>query len=387
VTALGVLAICAVVAMLVVALSWKGLVLGALAFGILLLVADFERNSQLAADAFTCQALGSRDTVQSLIVLAGLTSVERYQLLYDSMGPDMAGKPLAEVPTREERRPIIESVLTRFGAVPHSPATLEMARTLYSRVPSAAERLNRLSGVSPGSSPITGAVRLAANVYARFLGLPSDQRTDLADLAESKPYMQAGALAAVISVLFLVLLVLRFPDAAYESFLAVVGLAGVALGIGSTHRAGRSGLKTGKLGWALVTCAVTFAAITMLGFCLTGQKEIARLALQFPITFALTLVLAAFGSAFMGRFGPPAVRKPRRPQFDGRGGTAHTLAISAEGKRRSAEDESPRPGAPAKPAAEAEAPAEPTPAEGTEPAARDGAAAPADGEAEQEGKG
>ncbi|MHC4592186.1 MAG: hypothetical protein ACYS8L_05765, partial [Planctomycetota bacterium] len=222
-----------------------------------------------------------------------------------------------------------------YSAVTYLPDTLELARKLLSGLPAAAERLNRLVGLT-SASRVIGGVGLARRVYARMLGARGKADVlSMAELAATRPYVQVGVLAGLLSVLTLGFLFLR-NGSQYYQFLAVLGALGVALGILVTARSCREAISAGRAGWAIIVSSVAFTVTTMIGFCLTPWHPLSRLALQFPVFLALVLLAGALAGALLVRVGPVLGLKLGTARYDVRSRTAHTIMMP-----RKDEDSSP----------------------------------------------
>jgi len=311
------------------ALSVPAGLLGLLVLGVLALVAAFERSSLYAADAFAAKVLDDPGAVESLVVLCGLTGWERCRLLYESIGPDVAERAMDQLPGPEDRRLLVESVAAHYGRSPHSPDTLSLARNLFSRQPSAAERLSRL--VDAERSVALGAVAVARQAYSRLLGTADEQRpVSMATLAAVRPQVILGAVAGLIAVPVLAFVTL-VCTARYVDFLIVLGALGAVLGIAVAHQSERDALSAAMLGWRMVVAAVCFACTAMIGFCLTGSPSFSHLALQFPLSLVPFLAAAAFGGGVFARWGPKTLPGAPLGHEDG-SRTAHTLTMPLGGK-------------------------------------------------------
>ncbi|MHC4591674.1 MAG: serine/threonine-protein kinase, partial [Planctomycetota bacterium] len=289
-------AICAAIAVLFVLSIWAGL-LGLVALAMLLLASGFERHTVFASDAFAARVLESRNVVQSLAVITGLMGLERYQLLYETMGPDVADR-RSDQPVKDAREELVANVAAHYSAVTYLPDTLELARKLLSGLPAAAERLNRLVGLT-SASRVIGGVGLARRVYAGMLGARGKADVlSMAELAATRPYVQVGVVAGLLSVMTLGFLFLR-NGSQYYQFLVVLGALGAALGILVTARSCREAISAGRAGWAIIVSSVAFTVTTMIGFCLTPWHPLSRLALQFPVFLAFVLPAGALAGALL----------------------------------------------------------------------------------------
>jgi hypothetical protein len=112
------------------------------------------------------------------------------------------------------------------------------------------------------------------------------------------------------------------------------------LGFVIAHRASRDGRTVGQLGWALASATVFFTTTMMVGFCVSGSDDLSRLALQFPISFMLTLALGAVAGAVEIRFGPTPRSQVHGPVATGKSGTAHTLTMPGEMQEEEEKEES-----------------------------------------------
>jgi serine/threonine-protein kinase len=317
-------AICAAIAVLFVLSIWAGL-LGLVVLAMLLLASGFERHTVFASDAFAARVLDSRKVVQSLAVITGLMGLERYRLLYETMGPDVADR-RSDQPVQDARDELVANIAAHYSAVTYLPDTLELARKLLSGLPAAAERLNRLVGLTSASRVIAG-VGLARRVYAGMLGV--GRKTDvlsMAELAEMRPYAQVGVVAGLLSVLALAFLFLR-NGSQYYQFLVVLGALGATLGVLVTVRSCRQAICASRAGWAIIVSSVAFAVTTMVGFCLAPWHPLSRLALQFPVFLALVLPAAALAGALLVRISPVLGLKLGTARYDVRSRTAHTIMM------------------------------------------------------------
>jgi hypothetical protein len=220
----------------------------------------------------------------------------------------------------------VEGICNHFAGVPFSPHTLEMASRLFSRQPFSAERLNRLAGIGTSHRLIAGTTGFLRTVYAGLLGLPRDRQMPVSGFSRTKPYAVAGVVAGLLAVAGVGITTLGFGGA-YTDFLIVVGALAIVLGFVVAHQASREGRTVGQMGWALTAAAVFFTTAMMVAFCISGLEQLSQLALQFPITFVLTLAMGAVAAALEVRFAPAPRAPQRRSVFGGKSGTAHTITM------------------------------------------------------------
>ncbi len=356
VTAMAVLAgICAAIAVLFFVSIWTG-ALALIFFGLLLLVSRFERESMHAGDAVAAKVVADDGAVRSLAAVSGLMGLERYRLLHDSLGAEAAGVRWDELPPPEERGELVEGIAAHYSEVAYLPDTLEMARKLFSGLPAAAERLNRLAALPGGRSMLVGGVMLFRRMYAGLLGGTHPAATSMAELAVVRLHAAVGAVAGVLAVLAMAFLFWR-PGNHYAQFHVILAAFGVALGLVVAHEAGRERLRAGRLGWGVLVSSVFFTITTMIGFCLAAWPALSDLALQLPVALFVVLFPAAFAAVLFVRVGLRGGGKGPRALQESRTKTHHTNMILAAGE---GERPAPLPDEPAPP--EGEGP----PAEGEE---------------------
>jgi len=319
------LAVAGALAVLLASSAPAGL-LGLMMLGVLALVSGFERHSLHVADAFAATVLEDPAAVQSLIVLGGLTGSERCRLIYESIGPDVAERAMDRLPERQERETLVHSIVEHCGGSLYSPDTLTLARSLLSRLPSSAARLNRMATKGPERSLILGAVAVARQAYARLLGTTDSERPiAMAALASVRPLVILGATAGLLAVPLLAFVILVCTTR-YMDFLIVLAALGAVLGIVVAHQSDDAPLSAGTLGWRIVVAAVVLGCTAMIGLCLTGSKQFARLALQFPLSLVPLVVVAAFSGGVFARWGPKSQPGTRASRADA-SKTAHTLTL------------------------------------------------------------
>ncbi|MHC4479414.1 MAG: serine/threonine-protein kinase [Planctomycetota bacterium] len=327
----GMALICGAVAVLFLLSVWAGL-LGLMLFALLLLAASFERHSVYGADEFAVRVVENEEVVAVMVVTAGLTSPERYRLIWETMGPEVADRNADDLPP-QARGELSQCIAAHFGEVAHSPDMLEMARKLLSGLPPAADRLNRLAGLA-GPGLVVPAIGAARRFYATLLGTDREGPLSVVDLSAVGLYAAMGLVGGLVTVLVLAFVFLR-SGGSYGEFLAVLGAFAAVLGFAVVARSGAEGLSAGRAGWAMVVASVLFTTTAMLGFCLTGWTRLSRLALQFPVFLLLVMPLAGLAGVLLVRVGPKLGMRIRTGSPDVRSRTAHTVMVSTKREEES----------------------------------------------------
>lgn len=323
----GMVVMCAAVALLFRFSVVAGL--AGLAFcGLLLLVSSFERHALQAGDSFALQVTGDGEAIRSLAVITALTGREGYRVLWESVGPAVAARQPEDLPPPGERAEVVGSVAAYYATTAYVPGILDMAVGLFSGLPFAGERLNRLSGLPEARSRVAGGVGLAHRVFTRLLGAAGPGKLSVADLSGVLLYAAMGAVGGVLTTAAVLFLSAR-SGIGYGGFLAVVSGLGVLLGLVVAYQGSAEAAKPGRMGWAVVVSAASFSITATLGFCLLGWAGLATLALQLPVTFVLVLLLAAAAGAVLLRWGPRARPRALRPARESGSATAHILASRA----------------------------------------------------------
>jgi len=307
--AFGIVMLCVLIAGLFRASFLAG-VSGLLFVGLLLLVAAFERHSLQAGDPFAAKVVENLGAVKSLIAVSGLAGPEQYHLLMECMGPGLALKGPDGPLSPEERQELIENIAAHYSAAAHVPNTLETARRLFSAQPSAADRLNRLALLPERRPAVVAAMALARRAYGRLVGLKSEGRTSMAELAGVRTYVLIGAVGGAFAVFAVLFLYLR-RNAEYPALLAANAALGAALGLAVACRNRVEGITVGRLGWATIVAAVTFGITMMLGLCLTEWAGTDMLAMEFPVFFVIVLLMSLVTGALFVRWGPKSPRSAR----------------------------------------------------------------------------
>ncbi len=316
---------CALVAGLFLASPWAG-ALALLFFAVLFFTAAFERQSRYAADAVAVKAVEDEAAVKTTIALAGLSGVESYRLIEESAGTAVADTWAGETMPPDRRRQVLEQIIDHYEQAEHMPGTLELAAMLFSPVPLAAERLNRLAGIPARASALGALVSWLRRTYGHILGTGPREATCVYELRNVGPHAAVGAAGGVATVAVLMLLHL-VARSGYGSFLLAMGALAVAMGVVVAGLVAREGLTSGRLGWASVLASLSFTSVAMLGFCVVGSKELAALALQLPIAFAIVVALAAPAAALYGRLGASLGVGRRQPLSEDGSKTAHTILM------------------------------------------------------------
>jgi serine/threonine-protein kinase len=319
-------AVCVAVAGLAVLSPWAGILAGAL-LALLLSASAFEREAVHAADAFALQVLGQRQALTSLLAAMGLTSLERHRLLMDTLGPDVAQR-LSHELAPEETAQVAPTIVEHYTEFPYTPGTVETARKLLAGLPSAAERISRLSGYGV-AGPAAGALDAAKRAYGRLLGVREGPAMSLAELAATKLYAATGAAGGAMALLALGVLFLS-TGGTYAEFLVVLATLSAAMGGLVAARVARDPVTPGRMGWAQAVASLFFALTAMAGLALTGWQRLVRLAVQFPVFLPLVLAMAAGVGALIVRFGPKLGLRLRGAGMDVRGETWPTLMIQGQ---------------------------------------------------------
>ncbi len=327
---LGLVAVCAAVALLF-RFDWRAGLVGLVAAILLLAVSSFQRHSVEAADAFAVQALQDRSAVASMVAIAGLSGMERYQLLRDGVSSSVAERWADELPPPQGRGELVEAICARYSEAPYVPDLLGMAFGLFSTRPPTAERLNHLSDLPQGGGLTAGVLEFIGRLYAGLLGVSRGVPANLLDLGAVRAYAFKGLVAGLLATGGIVFLFLR-GQGSYAAFLVVLIALGAALGLLAAYRACSYGLCAGRLGWALIVSAVTFCLTVTLGLCLAASAPMADLALHLPVAVVLVVAAAALSSVLYVRLGPKLGLRLRRGPADA-AATAHTLVRHAERRR------------------------------------------------------
>jgi serine/threonine-protein kinase len=324
----GFCAICVAIAALFWLSALAGL-LGLSVVAVLMVTSAFERNCAHAGDRFAVRVVEDEDAVRSLVVLSGLTNDhECYRLLRDSLGRDVADKGLDDLPEGTKRAELVEAVAEHYTSMAYLPDAFEVILKVFSGLPSAAERLNRLAGLPQGSSPVLAGVTVARRVYGGMLGEP-EKRMNLYDLADVKLYGLTGLVGGLLAVGSMAFLTLR-GRGGYGDFLILLVALGAVLGSIVALRSCRSTVSPGKLGWDMTVASVGLCVATMLGFCLTGWPAVTPLAFQFLVAMVAVLVQAAALGVLLVRVGPRlGIRVGGKP-YESRSRTHHTVALDKE---------------------------------------------------------
>ncbi|MFO7956857.1 MAG: protein kinase [Candidatus Brocadiia bacterium] len=316
---------CALVAALFLASPWAG-ALALLLFAVLIFTAAFERQSRHAGDSFAVKAVDDEDPVKAVVALEGLSGAESYRVLEESAGEVVADTWAGEDLPPGRREQILEQVITHYDEAEHVPGTLELAAKLFSPIPLAAERLNRLAGIPSRDSTLAALVSWGRRAYARIMGASPREATSIYELRNVGIHAAIGAAAGLLTVG--VLLVLRLTtDLGYTSFLLAVGALAAAMGVVVAFHAAREGLTSGRLAWASIVAGLSFTCVAMLGFCIVGGRELSAFAMQLPIAFLIVLAIAGPAAALYGRLGAAlGLEAERVPVGDGFK-TAHTILM------------------------------------------------------------
>jgi len=268
----------------------------------LALVAAFERATREAADEFTRQVLGDREVVEGVIIASGLTGLDGFALLQEVAGPEAEGEWSGSTAEPKIRERFLSRIRSYYAEVWHVPATLDLALKLFSTVPPAPERLNRLAGLTRPPSHLLKACRWLGGAYAQMVGLRErgPSRTVPADLAVLGPYLGFGTACGAAAVATVLVLYLKGAYA-YPAFLGAVGLLSAALGVSVAAYCGSSGLTTGRLGWGVCAGGAAFAAVNALGFTLAGGTLLSGLALETPAVLGIALLVGGTAAALFVR--------------------------------------------------------------------------------------
>jgi len=316
---------CALVAALFLASPWAG-ALALLFFAVLLFTAAFERQSRYACDSFAVKAVEDEQPVKAAVALEGLSGAESYRMLEESAGEVVADTWAGENLPPGRREQILEQVTAHYDEAEHVPDTLELAAKLFSPVPLAAERLNRLAGIPARGSTLRALVSWGRRAYARIMGASPREATSIYELRNVDVHAAIGAAGGLLTVGVLLFLHLT-TGLGYAGFLLAVGALAAAMGLVVAFHASREGLTSGRLAWACVVASLSFTCTAMLGFCIVGGRELSAFALQLPIVFIIVLVIAGPSAALYGRLGAAlGLEAGRRPTGDGFK-TAHTILM------------------------------------------------------------
>ena len=268
---------------------------------VLLLTAAFERHSRLMADSFASKVTHREDAVQALIILSALSSVEGNQFILESMGqtpPEhlLLGGP----PSPVQKYQVVTQAVSYYYSAQHVPDVLEFAGTLFSPVPLAAHRLNRLGGIPRQTYRIARGLSWAGRTYARMLGVDPDHVTGMSELVKIGWYGVIGIVGGATAVaLFAILTYLTGKH--YHTFLAVVEIVATVTGLAVGRRAYREGFWAGRLGWACTAASVAFTCAAMIGICLVGGSGFSEFAMQFPLSFVIVLLFVALAAMLYAR--------------------------------------------------------------------------------------
>jgi hypothetical protein len=337
---LSLLAACAAVGVLL-HLWIPGGAIAALLFAVLALTASFQRHCEFAADEFASAVVEDEDAVKSLAVLSALAGPERYPLLREAMGPDVA----AREPAHPEGEPYdggAASALTEhYAGALYIPDTLELAVKLFDDVPNPAERLNNLGDVPEEPSLAEVVLGWMRTGLAALSGRSDRDFVNVLDLAGVKPYFFVGAVAGVLTALAMVVLGV-LTEASYAKLLAVTGALGLAVGLVTAHRTRQAGLPTGAVGWAIVVAGLSMTLATMLVLCLVLWPTLAGYALQFPLLLALALVSVALATLVYGWVAARLGIEAPRTSMGAGSRTAHTVMDVADDRLSMLRSRAPR---------------------------------------------
>lgn len=322
--------LCTASALLFLHSLWAG-VMGVAFATSLLMTAAFERQSRYAADLFAAKVANGEEFVQSLSVVRGLNSADRWELTRVGLGDSMATRSGDAVPSGE-RRELVDTVVGHYREVEHTPDTLGLAGLVFSMVPPAAERLNRLAGVGRTGRALRTVLLHIARLYRGLLGRDTQETLTLRDLGAGRFHVAAGAGAGLLTVLLMGLFYLR-GAAGYVSFLGTVCILGLVLGCLNGSHTGQRPLSAGRLGWSTTVSAMAYTLVSMLGFCLVGALPLSRFALQFPVQLILSLAVAANAAALFVRLStvPPTAERSSPDAAAGEQSVAGPEAMGADG--------------------------------------------------------
>ncbi len=312
--------------------------MGLLCVGVLVLTAAFERHSRLAADSFAVKALEGPGPVQGLAVLAGLSSVECYPLLEDTVGAKSALTLGKGPPVPPQVRRITSTAVTHYAEVQYVHGTLELVGKLFSMTPVAPERLNHLAGVPSRRAPLAALVAYLKRLYALLLGTGAREATTMLELGGVGLFALSGAAGGALAVIISGLLLLH-GGLQYSVFLMVVGALSLAAGMLLAPRVFGEGLSASRLGWACVVCAVAFTLVAGVGFCLAGSERLSTLAFQIPVVLFIVAVCSSVGAVLYCRIAAALGMERRRGLSPAGSETAYTLMMPRSSTAGTGEEE------------------------------------------------
>jgi len=314
-SAAGILGICAIIVLLFLLSTWCGLLV-VVFVGMLALVGSFERSSRCAGDLVAAKVLSGPDAVSSLVIVSALAGVDGYRLIRQSGGQSTSQVRPGDF-TPEERQRLVEGIASHYAQAKGSPNLFQLARNLFSPVPLAAERLNRLAGLVRGRPPIFMAVMLAKSVCASLTGRQAKETMDFGQLAATKRFVVLGMIAGVLLVATIAALFAR-GAMYYAAFLAGLSMFGTTLGFAVGYLLCQKRVSAGGFGAAITVTSVFFACTTAVGFCLVGGRNLSALALQFPVVLVLTAFISSVSGGLFVRLAARlgVVRARAAPESD-----------------------------------------------------------------------
>jgi len=341
-TVAGVVGACAVVVLLFWISFWAG-ALGLLFVGLMLVTAGFERSCRYAEDAFAAEVTGSKQAVESLVAVSGLAGVDGW-LLRRELARAIGAADGRDWLTKTEARRLVDSVVSHYSGARYSAGILDRIRLLFSPVPFAAERLNRLAGLGGARFAAAEAVASARQMFTALAGWQEKEPMYRRELSGVCFYEAVGIVEGLAAVVLLALFLRWGVVAHYASLLGLLAALGSASGLLLAAILLPRRLSAGRFGWAVVVTSVFFTCMSMVGLCLSGGKTLSLFALHFPVFLVLVGFFAFLIGAVVARVWEMAATRFRLT-----GGEAPGPDAGVDGKpapERSAEASTQAPGKP-----------------------------------------
>lgn len=308
-------------------------VLASLVIGVVLLCAAFERASRHGEDAFAAQVLGGPQLVKFVI---GASTPEGEQMEYvryylgetnlEEISDEMISEeiPAEEVEAEEEEEESAEAedesetepgsetsaagkLSFVFSKNAYHASILDRLRVLFSPLPLAPERVNRLSGMGETRLPFESLLRPIWHVIKSRLSPGKDKQSmKLDDLGAVRFYAILGSTVGIIAAVVLAA-IFRLSAPHYAVLLTANAVLAGVFGVSLAGQAYGTNISPVRFVWNSAVTSAFFACVSALMLCMLGGQASGLAAIQVPVSFAMVSIGSFFSGIALTRvFSHPA---------------------------------------------------------------------------------